>query len=57
VEGVIEAPDKYSAARMIRDQGLSPMSTKEFKSAHTVDEFFNKLFGKIKLQEKNSFYS
>ena len=52
VEGVIEAPDKYSAARMIRDQGLSPISTKEFKSAHTVDELFNKLFGKIKLQEK-----
>jgi len=52
VEGTIEAPEKYSAGRMVREQGLNPIAIKEFKSAITIDDFISKFFGKVKLQEK-----
>lgn len=51
-KGVLEAPDRFAAAKMVREQDLVPLSLRESTQAMTVDEFFAKYLTKIKLQEK-----
>jgi type IV pilus assembly protein PilC len=51
-EGFVDAPDRFAAAQLVREKGLIPVATREVRTALSVDDVFNRVFGKVKLQEK-----
>ncbi len=52
IEGVIEAPDKFAAAKQIRDQGEIPLTVKEKGAGAALNISLDGIFGGIKLHEK-----
>lgn len=51
-EGVIEAPDKFAAAKQLRDQGQIPLTIKENGVVAKFNISLDGIFGGIKLHEK-----
>lgn len=54
-EGVIEATDRFSLIKQLRDAGDTPILIKEAKKGFNADinlKFIDTIFGKIKLHEK-----
>lgn len=52
IEGVIEAPDKFAAAKQLRDQGEIPLTIKEKGAVAAFNISLDGIFGGIKLHEK-----
>lgn len=52
IEGVIEAPDKFAAAKQLRDQGEIPITVKEKSVVAKFNISLDGIFGGIKLHEK-----
>ncbi len=53
VEGVLEAPDRFALARKLREDGLLPLETKEFKEHGKINlAFIDNILGRIKLSQK-----
>lgn len=55
VEGVMDAPDNFALARIIREQGNTPVSIKEFKENEKKGLMNMVLFSKVSLSQKIMF--
>ena len=51
-QAVIDAPDKFAAAKIVRDLGEFPISATPWKPAQQFSDVFAHFFSRITLHEK-----